>query len=667
MKELEVDMPVLKILAGSSISDLLSDAIERIPPSIIDLNVLADGSTVEVKSAGVQLEKPLTNVEPEASLVPSMLPSSPGIDGPEQSSSSSTVSSERDYHNSPAEARAHSDASVWSPITEMEDPIPALNLGDDGRHDNKTCSKHGSAYLASFSDSVEVKMSPIVNPSNAEVSCKASKDHAQFLFLNDYLEDKTSQNMATMLKLVGKIDVSRLDKAVESVTQRHEALRTRYFWSGEGEERVAMQGVLQESSPIHLVQKRLDSEADASRELSKMRSRVWDLGTWGTVTIQLLNVTEDIHFLLIGAHHIALDGFSFSTLLVDLDAAYAGRPLPPLAPESQPRALTATQEDDYAAGSMDKAIQELRNVIRDPKMEPIPLFPFSTTQTRPALDRYIQSEATAKLQPSLVSKLRQLARQNRSTIFHVYLAALQGLIHRLLPDLDDLFIGVPFSNRADERFAYTVGLLMNVVPLRFARDDKATVSELIKDARNKAYAAMQLAQVPWAVVLDELKIPRSNTHNPVYQVLVNYHQVVQERMEMVWGGCKVVDEATVVARTGDDVALDIMDSPAGESVLTLRLSAHLYDSAGAELLMRSLVNTLEVFAQKSDVEAGALPAYAPQEVETALQIGKGKKLEAQHALPWKSSPSNFDHSGLIVPDWEAIGNKPALWRTIGLA
>jgi hybrid polyketide synthase/nonribosomal peptide synthetase ACE1 len=40
-KELDVDIPVLKVLGGSNITDLLAEAMERVPVAIVDFNALS--------------------------------------------------------------------------------------------------------------------------------------------------------------------------------------------------------------------------------------------------------------------------------------------------------------------------------------------------------------------------------------------------------------------------------------------------------------------------------------------------------------------------------------------------------------------------------------------------------------------------------------------------
>lgn len=80
-----------------------------------------------------------------------------------------------------------------------------------------------------------------------------------------------------------------------------------------------MQVACELSSPYltQLVTKRITSDAEAIEELHRMHKDQWDLGSCESVKISDLTLTNNTHYLVIGAHHISLDGYSlaFSSLI----------------------------------------------------------------------------------------------------------------------------------------------------------------------------------------------------------------------------------------------------------------------------------------------------------------------------------------------------------------
>lgn len=555
LKELEVDIPVLKILGGSSITDLLAESMERVPKTVVDLNSLSNMKAVA----------PIRS-----------------------SSESQSIQESKSGTSTPP--------VIGTPMSD----IPELVV-------------HAKAV-----DDIKVLQEA------KEESFQMSYGQDRFWFLSDYLEDKTSFNMTVMFKLTGKIQVNRLEQAVRTVAQRHDALRTRFYWSGEGDIRTPMQGIVSQSS-IHLEHVKLESEVDSKEELRKMHEYVWDMNSWEAARMVLLTVDDNTHYFMVSGHHISWDGYSFTVLFVDLDSAYSGRPLAPLGPDCQYPAFSLWQRETYQTGAMKQAIDNYYRPMIDPHAKAIPLFPFAKSPRRPLLDHFEQFEAKATLEPALVSKLKKVSRKNNATMFHLYLAALQALVFSLLPEEQEFYLGLADANRIDKRFMGSLGFFLNLLPVRFDRSAPGTkVSEIIKDTRNKAYKALENSSVPWNVLLHELKIPRTNTEAPIFQLFVDYRQIARDRTQ--WCGCDLSDEDWLNARNGYDLTLGITDNPTGESLLSLRLQKKLYSESSTELLLRSYVTVLESFASGVDLDVCELPLWAPSDVEAALKVGRGENL-----------------------------------------
>ncbi|KAK8147942.1 hypothetical protein G3M48_000684 [Beauveria asiatica] len=593
LKELDIDIPVLKILGGSSIKDLVAEAMERIPATVVDVSSLSNARAAKLHSDESSSES--NGIVSEA---PTSHPWSAGID---------------------------------TPLTQGSSPGTMTPAGKSEQKAKVSMAAQEKSYAMSYGQD-------------------------RFWFLSDYLQDKTSFNMTVMFKLTGRLQVNRLEDAVRTVAQRHDALRTRFYWSGEGEERVPMQGILSES-PMLLEHIKIKTEADSQAELSKMHEYIWHLSSSGAARMVLLTVNDSIHYFMVSGHHISWDGYSFTVLFVDLDAAYNGRLLPPLGPECQYPAFSSWQREIYESGAMKKTIDTYYRPMIDPQAKAIPLFPFAISPTRPLLDHFEQWEAKVTLQPEIVAKIKALAQKNGATMFHLYLAALQTLVFRLLPEEQSFYLGLADANRLDKRFMTSLGFFLNLLPVRFDRSvPGTTISEVLKDTRNKAYKALEHSAVPWNVLLHELKIPRSNTEAPIFQLFVDYRQMARERAQ--WCGCALSDEDWLNARNGYDLTLGITDNPTGESLLSLRFQKKLYSKESTEMFLRAYVNVLEAFANGVDMDVHQLPRWAHGDVEAALEAGRGPVLD----LEW---PATVSHR--IDQMIETHTAKPALKDGFGIS
>lgn len=604
LKELGVDFPVLRILGGSCIADLLSEAVNILPDSIIDVSGLEEGK--KSKDAPVKpAPTPLPVQQSPASIPKEVLQR----DGSAESTSNDSGS---DVDGS----------SIKTPPSGMATP---------------ESSGESAAASPVFLKREDFSRGSPEIPLRDDVVCPMSFGQRGFWFLNEYLSDKTAFNMAVMIKITGPIRVRDLKDAVTMVGERHEIFRTRFFWADEGGGREPMQGIASRSS-LKLSEKRIYSEAEASEVLEMIRNETWELSSRETAKMLLLTLSDHVHFLIMSMHHIMADGYSFSVLLHDLEVAYVSKHLPPLPVESQYRSFASQQRRLHELGGSNQAIQYYRDAL-SPAIayhRPVQLLPFSKSTTRQALTRYDQEEAKTRIGSGLKNKVRNLARRNQSTSFHVYLAALQALLFTLLPSsTQDIFIGMADANRTDKQFMNSTGFFLNLLPLRFRRSQpNTTVGSAIQAARDTAYGALSHSQIPFDVLLRELNVPRSNDYTPLFQVFVDYKQVYQDLSS--WAGCKLSDETWRNTSTGYDIVLDIHENVNTEAIIHLRLQSTLYSKESTDALLRSYVNVLEYMTDAADATVGGVPTWDPHDIQAALAAGRGAPLESQ----W---PSTFSH------------------------
>ncbi|KAF7155441.1 hypothetical protein CNMCM5623_007512 [Aspergillus felis] len=530
LRELDVDMPVLKVLAGGNIQDLVHDAVRRLPPG------------------GTQL---------------------PGIDNG-VSNPVSEDSGTNPISSSQESSQTGQTTPASTPTYGSNDSVPA------------------SKQL--LTDTSVSNLQGLDSPT--EITVPLSFGQSRLWFLQHYLEDKKTFNMAVMFQLKGALRIDDLSTAVQVVAQRHEILRTRivpYDDDDDNSDGTPQQGIL--SHPVVNLERKSVTQDGIEGELQRMHDHEWDLHSWEAIKIRLLSVSESLHYVLIGAHHITLDGWSFSMFFVDLEAAYSGKPLSPLPATSQYRSFAAQQHNDYENGRMQRSIDFHRKTI-PADLQPIPLFSFAKVSTRPSTMRYSLHEVQAQLEPARSDRIKQLARQCQSTTFHVYLATLQLQIFRLLPNLTDFCIGLADANRLDPKFIGTVGFLLNLLPVHFHRSPAgAKFREVVQATRNKVYRILEHSQLPFDVLLNELNIPRSADHTPLFQVFVDYRQIVQDRV--MFGECKVGEERWCNARTGYDLRLEVTENPDGETLLRLGLQDSLYYAESAKMFLDSFLTLLD--------------------------------------------------------------------------
>ncbi|MGH3991952.1 MAG: condensation domain-containing protein, partial [Pseudonocardiaceae bacterium] len=157
-------------------------------------------------------------------------------------------------------------------------------------------------------------------------------------FLHHLDPTGTAYHVAEAIRLRGRLDVERLQRAVRTVVRRNEVLRTICVHDGaEPQLRPADEPtILRDTAITHQNAGTID---DARGLLVRQLERPFDLDTGLPIRVALVRLSGDDHVLLVVTHHIASDERSMALLLRQLLAGAAA---------------PALQYADYAAWQRDR-------------------------------------------------------------------------------------------------------------------------------------------------------------------------------------------------------------------------------------------------------------------------------------------------------------------------
>ncbi|KAI0199936.1 polyketide synthase PksB [Astrocystis sublimbata] len=613
LKEVQVDIPVLKVLGGSSISDLIAIAVEKIPEALLTISDPVEVGTTVPQAATPPLQS--------TKLIPS-LPTASSMVLKHVHESTTYVSSAVHSFPRTTTSPAPSSAAVTPSLSSNLSPVftPAGTLSD------ATASSSDSSPVLKpqeIDDEQQITPPTLIDMSKIKATAQMSFGQTRFWFLHQFLKDKTPFNFSVCACMKGSFDADAFERALNLVTQRHEAFQTSFFWS-DGDAGTPIQGVSYRSA-FKLEKRQISSEAEAANELQRLQDHIYDLEHGGAVLMKLLSLSSRVNYFLIGCHHIAFDGQSMHLFISEVDKAYGNQRLEPMFPESQYRAFAAQQRKQHESGLLNADIEYFRDTIgKDPK--PIELFPFSKVKARKVMETYKSHKAQMTLDVQTAKNIKHLARKLHCTNFHVYLATLQALVFRLLPDTDRISVGIADSNRLDSKFIGTFGCLVNLLPVTFDRQDTSRFADAAKSARDKVYGALQHSQVPFDVLLDTLEISRSGEHTPIFQIFMDYR--LGDQQKTVFAKCDT-DITWNNAATGYDLQLEVLDTNAGESLITLKLQESLYSQYHTELLLRTYVHLLKQLIGDGvgNVALSKPTVWSQHDIDHALKISKGLSLK----------------------------------------
>lgn len=357
-------------------------------------------------------------------------------------------------------------------------------------------------------------------------------------------------------ELRGTVDVSALQRSVNEIVRRHEALRTRF---AESEGRPLQVICPTGSCPLRVVDLRHASEADQAkavqeRALAEQREP-FDLQTGPLMRCCLLRLGEDRSVFCATLHHIVADGWSLGLLCRELAVCYAAfrRGRQPALPE------LPIQYADYAAWQLalleSDALQQQLAYWRT-QMNDLPVLSLPTDRPRPASGRQTGARAARELSAALTQRLRALNRREGVTLYMSLLAVFQVLLLRLTGQ-GDVVVGTPIANRTRSELEGLIGFFVNSLVMRTDLSGDPRFRELLRRVRATALAAYAHQDLPFERLVEELNPERHLHRHPLFQVVFAVQNAPGEPLQLA--GLEVRTVEFDVATTRYDLQFDVWE------------------------------------------------------------------------------------------------------------
>ena len=344
-----------------------------------------------------------------------------------------------------------------------------------------------------------------------------SHGQSRLWFIQQYAPDSPAYNVPNAVFFSDGLDVPSLRSALEQLVQRHESLRTRFpIRSG-----MPYQEVLDSFQPPLKIED-LSAYPEPERQ-----TRIAEAATAQARTPFVLEQTPPIRFhllldesgsvLLVTMHHIITDGWSMDIFVRELRAAHqallsGGRAELPELP-IQYGDFTIWQQAYLMGELRDRQLAFWRGHL-DGALHTINLpYDFS----RPDQLSWEGGIIRHDLALTLARDLHSLGEKHGATMFMTLMAAFELLLYRWSGQ-DDFVIGTPIACRHFHELESIIGFFVNTLPLRARLDNDQSFAELLGEVKKSAQNAYDHQDLPFELLVDELKPPRSAAYNPFFQV-----------------------------------------------------------------------------------------------------------------------------------------------------
>ncbi|HYO12189.1 MAG TPA: non-ribosomal peptide synthase/polyketide synthase [Thermoanaerobaculia bacterium] len=398
-------------------------------------------------------------------------------------------------------------------------------------------------------------------------------------FLHRLEPESPAYHVPGALRLRGPLRPEILERALEEIVRRHEALRTVFCEREKGPVQVVL-------PPPALLLPVVDLgglpeaawEAEALRTFEREARRPFDLAAGPLVRAHLIRLGGEHHLLGIVLHHVISDAWSLGIMLRELGALYrafvAGGPSPlPELPVQYPD-FAAWQRRWLSGEMLAREVEHWRSAL-DGAPEALEL---PTDRPRPVAPTHAGARRPFTLPADLASGLRSLGRREGWTPFMILLAAFHSLLARLSGQRD-VVVGSPIANRNRMEIEGLIGFFTNTLALRLDLSGDPCFHDLVNRARAVTLEAHAHQDLPFEKLVEEIHPERDLARTPVFQVMLTFQNAAPPDPDLpgITAGMLEVDAG--VAKF--DLVLSLLESPGGGFAGSLEHSRELFDDATA--------------------------------------------------------------------------------------
>lgn len=420
----------------------------------------------------------------------------------------------------------------------------------------------------------------------------------------------TCYNIPVAWRLKGPLNLEAIHRALNAVVERHEALRTTFFWvDGEPMQRLAPHLTL-ELPVTDLAADKPETRDATLKSLCADEARwEFDLEKGPLLRCSLFRMEAGNHVLMLNIHHIVSDGWSTEVFIRELlalyGAIYMGKPSSLPALSIQYADYDQWQRERLMEGVIEKQLRYWKERLADAP----PVLKLPTDRPRPVLQSFQGARHKVVFPDGLLEQIKSLSRKSGATLFMTLLAAFQLLLHRYT-SFEDILVGSPIAGRNRAEVENLIGFFVNTVVLRTDFSGNPTFREVLGRVREVALGAYEHQDLPFEKLVEELKPERSLSHGPLVQVVFALQNMRRESFEA--SQLSISREHIDIGTAKFDLTL-IMYEAGKELHASLEYCKDLFDHATMARMLRHLQTLLNEIVSDPDRPVSELQILSESE------------------------------------------------------
>lgn len=335
-------------------------------------------------------------------------------------------------------------------------------------------------------------------------------------FLQQVHPESSAYTIARAVSIKGPLDIKSFEKVFDVLCQRHASLRM-VVRTADGE-------LLQDVSSGYTLNLKVEDARQWSGEILKARignsaREPFQLTAGQVFRVHLFVRSDDEVVMLLCAHHIAVDLWSFATIteeILTLYRAIRNGDVPDLYPPQNEYAdFVQWQLDLLASNERERLLNYWRRQLEDGSA----FIALPVVRRQPSFDE--PDLLHFDLDTDLQNEIHALARSRQVTVNGVLQATFEILLHRYTGQ-EEFLVGLLSSGRVRKRDENVVGYFVNPVVLRPKFRRNLLYAEYLNSSYGRLLEGLDYSDLPFSILVEQLFSHRGDRHSQPLQVMSIY-------------------------------------------------------------------------------------------------------------------------------------------------
>jgi thioesterase domain-containing protein len=417
------------------------------------------------------------------------------------------------------------------------------------------------------------------------------------LWLIDQVTPDSSQYlMVFSFRMIGELDLTALEGALDRLVARHGALRTTFV---ERDDRLC-QAVRDDVRVSLIVEDVVGGRSGLQQRLMVEAGLGFDLATGPLFRATLLRCGEREQVLVLAVHHIIFDGESLDIVMDELAEFYADElgaaGVSPTEPAGQYVQFAIAERAWLDQQDAREQLDFWRATLAGAPHRTLP-----TDRPRSVAASAAGGSVRFVIGEPAFGGVRSLLTEERLTPF-MFAHALHHLAVAHLTGQRDIVVGSPVSNRTDG-LRGAVGYFVNMVPLRVDSSDDRTFRDLLRRVRGALLDAYENQRYPYAHLVAALAASSHGSRHDLFDTVLALEY--EASGESRWRLLDVTHLETDGGTTKFDLGVSVLWGERGfETDITYRTT--LFDRSTIESFAEQYRSLAHRVIAQPDVELASL-------------------------------------------------------------